>query len=334
MKGAPCLVGVVVIGRNEGQRLMQCLRSVLVEGVPLVYVDSGSSDGSVAGARALGVASFELDRCAPFSAARARNEGFDRLLGEWPSLAYVQFIDGDCTLAPGWLDRAAAHLGSDARQGAVVGCLQEREPARSVYNMLCALEWRSPAGPIIDAGRFGGISMIRASVFRRLGGFNPELIAGEEPEFAARMGRAGYAATKLDIPMATHDAGMTRFSQWWTRAVRSGHAIGHRADLDRAGAVRGSARAKRSVLCWAVALPAASLLGLARVGPPALLVPLAGYGVLGWRIWRHRRRRGDPGREAAVYAAFTVLGKFAEAIGLARHAWNKSRRQFEIIEYK
>ena len=39
-------MGVVVIGRNEGQRLEHCLRSVAGRGFAMIYVDSGSCDGS------------------------------------------------------------------------------------------------------------------------------------------------------------------------------------------------------------------------------------------------------------------------------------------------
>jgi hypothetical protein len=52
--------GVVAIGRNEGERLKCCLQSAAGVGT-LVYVDSGSDDGSVAWARARGIDVVELD---------------------------------------------------------------------------------------------------------------------------------------------------------------------------------------------------------------------------------------------------------------------------------
>ena len=48
-------VGIVAIGRNEGERLHRCLNSVVGRGLTLVYVDSGSTDGSIKLARNLGV---------------------------------------------------------------------------------------------------------------------------------------------------------------------------------------------------------------------------------------------------------------------------------------
>lgn len=334
MNREPCSIGVVAIGRNEGARLVQCLRSILAEGVPVVYVDSGSGDDSVASAKALGVNVLELDRSRPFSAARARNEGTDFLLDRWPSVEFVQFVDGDCTLARGWLLQAASWLRADPRQGAVIGHLQEKEPRRSVYNLLCAIEWRSAPGPVSDFGAFGGISMFRSAVFREIGGFDTDVIAGEDSELAVRMALAGYRVTKLPAEMAEHDARMTRLSQWWKRSVRSGHAIAQRADLHGATVARDGVRARNSVLWWALGLPLASLSLAGLVGACALLAPPVGYLALGFRIRRHRLRVGDSPQEATVYAFFTTLAKFAQLAGLARYFWNRARSRFEIIEYK
>ena len=69
----------------------------------IVYVDSGSNDGSVQRARHLGADVIELDMRVPFTAARARNVGFRRLREISPDIEYVQFVDGDCEL----IDRLA-----------------------------------------------------------------------------------------------------------------------------------------------------------------------------------------------------------------------------------
>jgi hypothetical protein len=41
-------VPIVVIGRNEGDRLKRCLRAAMKTATMVVYVDSGSADASVA----------------------------------------------------------------------------------------------------------------------------------------------------------------------------------------------------------------------------------------------------------------------------------------------
>jgi GT2 family glycosyltransferase len=330
----PPRAGIVVIGRNEGERLMACLNDLRRQARPVLYVDSGSSDGSAAKARALDVAVLELDPATPFSAARARNEGLQTLIAAHPSLAYVQFLDGDSIVAPGWLDAAEAALDANAGCAIVFGHLRERDPQSSVYNLLCALEWRSPSGPVANFGHLGGIMMVRRSVFEQLGGFNPAVVAGEDSEFGVRVGLAGHGARKLDAPMALHDADIRHFSQWWRRAVRAGHAIGQRAQLHGDGPLRDCARERRSTWFWGVVLPLAALAALPATRGVSLLLLLAGCLTLAWRIARFRLSIGDDRREARLYAAFTVLGKVANGLGLLKYQFNRLRGQMRIIEYK
>ena len=100
--------GVVVIGRNEGERLRRCLESVIRDVGHVVYVDSASTDDSVAMARAIGADVIDLDMRVPFCAARARNAGYERIVECHPELRYVQFIDGDCDMTAGWMGTARA----------------------------------------------------------------------------------------------------------------------------------------------------------------------------------------------------------------------------------
>jgi GT2 family glycosyltransferase len=326
--------GIVVIGRNEGARLHACLSDLRQQPRPILYVDSGSSDGSPATARALGVEVLELDPARPFSAARARNEGAQALVARHPGLAFVQFLDGDCIMARGWLDAAEAALAAEAGCGIVFGHLREKNPQGSVYNLLCALEWRSPSGPVANFGNLGGIMMVRRSVFEQLGGFDPAVIAGEDSEFGVRVGLAGFGARKLDAPMALHDANIHRFAQWWTRSVRGGHAIGQRARLHGASALRDCERERRSTWFWGVLLPLGAVLAAPATSGASLLLALAGYLFLGWRVFRFRSRSGDNPREARLYSAFLVLAKFANGVGLLKYHLNHLRGRIRIIEYK
>ncbi|WP_445241601.1 glycosyltransferase family A protein [Microcoleus vaginatus] len=172
-------VGLVAIGRNEGQRLRQCLVSATDKVARVVYVDSGSTDGSLELARSLGADTVELDLSIPFTAARARNEGFARLLELAPDIEFVQFVDGDCEVVDGWIDRAYNELAAKPEVAAVCGRRRERYPEASIYNQLCDIEWDTPIG---ETKACGGDSMMRASAFQQVEGFNPALIAGEEPE--------------------------------------------------------------------------------------------------------------------------------------------------------
>jgi GT2 family glycosyltransferase len=328
--------GVVVIGRNEGERLLAVVRDLQQQrpARPLLYVDSGSSDGSASKVRALGVAVHELDPSRPFSAARARNEGAEALLARHPTLGFLQFLDGDCFMAAGWLDAAEAALRADPQCAIVLGHQREEHPQASIYNLLFALEWRSPSGPLSNFGHLIGNMMVRREVFESLGGFNPEVVAGEDSEFGVRAQLAGWRARKLDAPMALHDANVHRFSQWWRRAVRAGHAIGQRAQLHGDGPLKDCVRERRSTWAWGVALPIAALAAAAPTRGWSLAALAALALLLAWRIGRFRLRVGDDRREAGLYAAFTVMGKVANGLGLLKYHVNRLRGRIRLIEYK
>ena len=324
---------IVVIGRNEGERLMACLASLAGLNRMVIYVDSGSSDGSAQRAKKFCTQVLELDPARPFSAARARNEGFALAMGLEPLTKYVQFLDGDCTLVTGWLASAAQAMAADGARAVVVGPLQERNPNASIYNRLCAMEWKSSPGDLQNFGHLGGIMLVRTSVFAELNGFNESVIAGEDSEFGVRVGATGHKITKIAAFMATHDADIHRFGQWWTRAVRSGHAIGQRFSLNGLSAARDCAKERRSVIAWGLVLPATIvLLAWPTRGLSVLLC--SGYWVLAHRVSRYRMAQGDSRADAHLYARFTSLGKIAEAFGLLKFQFNKLFGRYKIIEYK
>ena len=149
-------IGAVVIGRNEGRRLEVCLRSVAKQLQDVVYVDSGSSDGSVDLARSLGATVVQLSSDDPFTAARARNAGVARLHELDGPIAYVQFIDGDCELQPQWVEKARDFLDNNPAVAVVCGRRRERYPEASRYNRLCDIEWDTPVGPIDSCGVTAG----------------------------------------------------------------------------------------------------------------------------------------------------------------------------------
>jgi GT2 family glycosyltransferase len=327
-------VAIVAIGRNEGARLQACLASLAGQDAPVVYVDSGSRDDSVAVAKQAGVHVHELDPATPFSAARARNEGFAQVRRISPDVEFVQFIDGDCTLASGWLGAGVEAMDSRPEVAVVIGHLAERHPDASIYNRLCAMEWNSSPGDLQNFGALGGIMLVRASVFASLDGFKSEFIAGEDSEFGVRCGLAGHAVTKIDAQMAVHDADMHTFTQWWTRTVRSGHAIGQRAQLHGASKLRDCRRDRASVLAWGVALPVLAVLLAPFTSGASLLAAAALYALLATRVFRGRRQRGDSGADAWLYARHIAMGKLAQGIGLVRYQLRALRGHFRIIEYK
>lgn len=320
--------GVVVIGRNEGERLRRCLLSCVGAG-PCVYVDSNSTDDSVALARELGADVLPLDMSRGFTAARARNEGFKRLRALAPQVEFVTFVDGDCELFPEWRAEAAAFLRGHPDVVAVCGRRRERFPQASIYNQLCDIEWNTPTG---EARSFGGDVLIRANALASAGGYRDDLIAGEEPELCVRLRAAGGRIWRLDRDMTWHDAAMTRWAQWWRRNVRSGHAFAEGAFLHGAPPERHFAGEARRALVWGAALPLLILLA-ALLASPWLLLLFAVYPLQWLRVGARLARAGSPIPWAR--AAFLLMGRFPEAQGALKFWLGRLVGQRSaIIEYK
>lgn len=316
-------VDVVLIGRNEGARLVAALDSVRGKARQVVYVDSGSTDDSVAAAEARGAKVVALDMSVPFTAARARNAGFDAL--DDPQI--VQFIDGDCALVDGWLDAGNAFLEENPRVGMVTGWRSEIHRHASVYNQLCDFEWRRPAGEIPACG---GDMMVRADLWREVGGMNPVVIAGEDDDVCCRFRKAGWTLYRLPMEMTRHDADMMRFGQWWSRAVRTGHAFGQVHGLHPDYFETEVNR----VLLYGAGLPVIFVLGLVTVPWVSLVAPLA-YVANHLRTARGLKRMGLPAEEVRNHAALITLSKIPNMIGLARYHLRRMRRaKMRIIEYK
>lgn len=324
-------VGAVAIGRNEGERLRRCLESLAPEVALVVYVDSGSTDGSVELARSMGCEVVALEARLPFTAARARNAGVDRLRARMPHLKYVQLVDGDCEVVEGWLTRARARLEERTELAVVCGRRRERYPEASIYNRLCDIEWDAPIGDVLACG---GDAMVRLEAFESVGGFNPQLIAGEEPELCVRLRQAGWKIERLPVEMTLHDAAITSFSQWWRRAKRAGHAYAEGALLHGAPPERHFVHETRRILFWGAAVPAIAV-GAAIPTLGLSLGLLGGYGVSAMRVYRHARRRGRAPEEALPYALFATVGKVPELLGALELYANRVRgRRRTLIEYK
>lgn len=322
-------IAAVVIGRNEGARLIACLDSLGASTrVParIVYVDSGSTDGSVAAARARGAEVVELDTDKPFTAARARNAGVAALeTGEGPDL--IQFVDGDCDVRPGWIAAAEAFLATHPDAAVVCGRRRERHPDASIYNRLCDAEWDTPLG---RARSCGGDAMMRMAALRQVGGFDPRLIAGEEPELCVRLRAAGWEVWRIDAEMTLHDASMTRFGQFWRRARRGGHAYAEGAAMHGRPPERHGVMGQRRAVIWGIAIPLVILAAVLLAGPWALALLL----VYPAQIARLAIRDGG-GRAGWSRAALLTVSKFAEARGVIDyHLAMLGGRRVGLIEYK
>jgi glycosyltransferase involved in cell wall biosynthesis len=330
-------VAIVLIGRNEGERLAAALAS-LAGYRPVIYVDSGSTDGSVDLAKAAGADVCALDPAGGYSAARARNRGLARLDEIAPDIGYVQMIDGDCELAAGWLTTAVAGLQADPGLAAIFGRRRERDPGRSVYNWLCDVEWAIPAGP---AKAFGGDVLLRADAVRAAGGYRTDMIAGEDPDLSIRLRAAGWRIACIDTDMTIHDAAILHFGQWWRRTARAGHAFAELVTLHPDGRRHDYHRNCRRAMIQGGMVPAlAATLLIETFITRSMLYPVM-LGLLALlplaqiiRVAAREARTRTPGR-AMQLSLFLMIGKYAEMAGMTRFYWDRLRgRPSALIEYK
>ncbi|PHS26820.1 MAG: glycosyl transferase [Methylophaga sp.] len=320
-------VGAVIIGRNEGLRLVRCLESLIKNIDIVMYVDSGSTDKSVDSAKSLGVQVLSLDMSIPFTAARARNEGATHLMQQYPDLEFIQFVDGDCDVQSQWIESANNFLNENTEYAIVCGRRRERFPEASIYNQLCDIEWNTPIG---DALACGGDALIRIESFREVDGYNEELIAGEEPEMCFRLRQQGWKIRRIDVEMTLHDAAMTKLSQWWKRTIRTGYAFALGSSIHGKSKERYYVKENQRIIIWGLVMPIV-IFGLTILNP----ISAALFFVYWAQIVRVAVKRPSLGKMKFIWAASVVLGKFPEAVGLIQYNINKATKtRAQIIEYK
>ncbi|MBN8842316.1 MAG: glycosyltransferase [Sphingomonadales bacterium] len=329
---------VVVIGRNEGERLRRCLRSVAGE-LPTAYVDSGSTDDSVAFARGMGVTVLPLDMRIGFTAARARNVGWRHLVDEVENVAFIQFVDGDCELDPDWLDKALSAMRAEPGLAAVFGRRRERFPEQSIYNRMCDDEWNVPVGIVAACG---GDALFRVEALVAADGYSDDLIAGEEPDLCLRLRRLGWKIRRIDAEMTLHDANILSFGSWWKRTKRAGFAYAAHVLRHGAGSDPQWRRQVNSILLWGLVWPLggivlAALLSFVNLAAGAAMLGavVGSYALQVVRIAMRKRAAGEDRAFAFRYAALIMTGKFAEMTGVLR-CWTSHalKRGDTLIEYK
>jgi glycosyltransferase involved in cell wall biosynthesis len=323
-------LGIVVIGRNEGERLSRCIKSAIRETGIVVYVDSGSTDNSIKLAKQLGAEVVNLDLSVPFTAARARNAGFDFLNSRYPAISYVQFIDGDCELIENWVQQALDFLNTHTQYAVVCGRRRERFPNASVYNQLCDIEWDTPIG---EASACGGDALMRVKAFVQAEGYRDDLIAGEEPELSFRLRQHGWKIYRLDAEMTWHDAAITQFKQWWQRSKRAGFAYAEGSYLHGKSEEKYWLKETRSIFVWGGLLPIFLI----------LLTIVNKWFLMGWVIYFiqivkiaiFNLHDEYPKKFRFLIAYSFVACKFPQFIGIfSFHLARFLKYRAKIIEYK
>jgi len=320
-------LGIVVVGRNEGERLRGCFSSLLKHSYPIVYVDSMSNDGSVEYAKSIDVDVVLLDNSKPLNASRARNSGFEFLYRNNPQLQYIHFIDGDCEIDRKWPEYVIELLERNSKYAVVFGILDEKYRNSNIYTRLCDIEWKKNTGEQKNVGGLG-IATIRVEAFKEAGGFDESLIAGADPELYLRIRKNKWIVYCADVNMGLHDCAMYQFKQWWMRCMKSGYAY---MDGTKWG---GYHLQKRSTLIWGVLIPTL-IIALSIKISLVILLCFAIYPIQVMRTYHKVNISNVSRNDKLLYAAACILAKFPQTLGMGKWIINKIfQQQPKIIEYK
>jgi GT2 family glycosyltransferase len=326
-------VGVVLIGRNEAQRLVRVVAAACEQADYVVYVDSNSTDDSRELAASLGATVVHLAK-GPYTPSRGRQVGFEEILRQRPDLAYVQFVDGDCMLMPGWIDRAYQYLEAHPAVGAVFGRRREENCARSFYSRLMDIDWDHPAG---EAANFGGDSLVRVEAVQQAGGWSANTINAEDIDLSFRIRAQGWTIVRLAEEMTRHDVRMSRFAEYWRRSVRAGYGFAEVGWRYRHGPGKLLLRRMASAVLYGFLLPVLAVV-FAFVWWPAsaLIGVLYARSIAVMALWA--RRRGASWRTSLAYAGLNMVCKVAAFLGVARYvrdrAVGKAQPSDHLIVYR
>lgn len=308
-------VSFVVIGYNEGKHLGACLESVREcaladDRFELIFVDGGSTDDSLRIAKASGADAI-LGGDKQRRAAENRNLGLEAARGR-----YVQFLDGDMQLAPGWPLHALKILESHPEVACVSGVLRERR--ENVFYEALQIDWETPEGYALYCG---GAAMWRRDVLRELGGWPEDVRYGEEPYLCWRMrNETEYKVYHLGERMADHDLAYTGFLDYVKRTVRVGETYAEIAERCRNSADPFWSAEESSSLRWGMLL--VFLFLIMALGPDLFqwVAMLALAGVLGRKAWQIQQT-GRDWEVSILYALHTYGAKLAIAYGIAKWRW-------------
>lgn len=316
-------IGVVIIGRNEGKHLKECLIPLAGQKSPILYVDSASSDNSVAIARQSGVEVLQLDASCPMSPAIARNSGAKRILELNPHLQYIQFVDGDTVLEKNWLSEGQKIFKERNDVAIVSGDLKEKNDTSSIYKQVSSMEWMRHPGEIQHCG---GNCMVRATIFRNVKGFNTDILSGEDTEFCLRIRRLRWKIFHTPQIMGVHNSHVDTFPTFWKRSMRTGYAYQQISQMYINDPEKLFVKENRSNWIFGGLIPLAALFLIPFTSGWSLLLLLA-YPLLIVKIYLNINQQIPP-KMAFLYSVHCAMMKIPGFIGALQFIFRKKPDYF------
>jgi hypothetical protein len=193
-------VSIVIIGRNEERGIAKCieaakLAAAQIGGAELLFVDSASTDETVAIVKSLGVCVISLDPSLKLSPSAGRYAGSLRANGE-----FILFIDADTHVYTDFLPTALARLKTDPKLAGLNGRIDD---LNEKGEMVEGFETRAD-GPVRVKWLRGPCCLFRRDALLSVGSFNPHLAVEEEAELGLRLCSAGWALELIPVPMGCH----------------------------------------------------------------------------------------------------------------------------------
>jgi GT2 family glycosyltransferase len=213
-------VACVVANWNGGERVLSCLRSLLAsEGVQvsLIFVDNGSTDGSIESVRRdfpdADVFVMEENE----GLARARNRGAAHALSA--GFRYVLFVDDDARVGKTTLALLLGTIRNEPRCGIATPRIFDARERKKVWYDGGAVNWfgdavhKLPEDGVPDEATSretefatGCCSMIAAEVFEKSGFLDEDFfIYSEDVDFSFRARAAGYTILHMPGASAWHE---------------------------------------------------------------------------------------------------------------------------------
>jgi glycosyltransferase involved in cell wall biosynthesis len=185
-------LSVVIVTRNEEDRIRDCIESVLtacrtaVSAFEILLVDSASTDRTVDYATEYDITVLRIPDEHTVAASAGRYAGEQAARGEM-----VLHVDGDMVLTETWLTQAVAYMEETGVAG-VEGCLD------SVTQSDVEL---------VDS--IGGVVLYDADALSAVGGFDPHMLGNEDVDLGFRLTAAGYDLVRLPVVSASHPSNGT-----------------------------------------------------------------------------------------------------------------------------
>jgi glycosyltransferase involved in cell wall biosynthesis len=215
------MISIIIPTKNEEKVIgdtLQLFRDRMTLPHEVIVTDGASTDRTVEIAKTLADKVVEYKSQERQTIAEGRNAGAAAATGE-----FLVFMDADCSiLNPDEFFRIAIEDFNDPKLVALTGWLRVL-PEYETWADYLVFNIQNIQSLFVNKILHFGVSpggefqMIRASIFRQIGGYNGHLVAGEDVELFYRLSKIGR--TRLDRNLKVFHTGRRAHKIGWPRLL-------------------------------------------------------------------------------------------------------------------